>query len=209
MGDRLRNEARHASAAFIRDTVGGRYLVATWGDRLRLSYLASPRILGGNFIYQSVSGEAHKYVGTGGLSALVFRALGDVYWGERTPRHAVGGIGRVRGYRRRDDGSRLALGTAEWRVPVFSNLDYYMWYIFPDFYFKAIFLTFFTDGGYAWERESELSGLQWRDVRHGYGAGIRIHTFILQLFPLVLHFDYSRQTTAKEEIFYFYFGPLY
>lgn len=205
-------EARIGTVSFVRDTVRGRYLVANSGNRLRLSYLASPESAGANFAYQSVSAEAHHYVRTGDLSALVLRGLGVRTWGDETPQQILGGIGGVRGYGRstvHDVGSHLALATAEWRVPLWSNLDYYMWYIFPDFYFKMISLAFFTDAGLTWDSRGELTGSRWRDVRHSYGVGVRLHTFILQLFPLVLHFDYARRTTSDGGVFYVYLGPLF
>ncbi|MEE8424398.1 MAG: BamA/TamA family outer membrane protein, partial [Elusimicrobiota bacterium] len=204
-------EARQAMAAFQHSTVHGRYLVATEGRRLKTRYLISPEILGGNFLYQSVSAGGVQYVPSGGRSALVLRGVGIRSWGRDTPQFVLGGIGGVRGYARstvRDVGSRLALATAEWRIPIFSRLDYYMWYIFPDFYFKSISLAFFTDAGYTWDSRGQLRSAQWGELRNSYGVGLRLHTFILQLFPLVLHFDYAQRTTTDGGVFYIYLGPL-
>lgn len=89
-------------------------------------------------------------------------------------------------------------------------MDYYMWYIFPDFYFRAITGAIFSDAGYAWDTRGELSRAQWRDARLSYGVGLRIHTFILQLVPLVISFDYARSSTNPNDgIFYVYLGPLF
>ncbi|MBI3296658.1 MAG: PD40 domain-containing protein [Elusimicrobia bacterium] len=209
---RPRREARLFSAAFVRDTVRGRYLAATGGGRLRLGYSVAPRILGGNSVREGVFGEAHRYLPTGGLSALVLRGQAAGFWGPDPPQYVLGGIGGVRGYGRSatvDAGRAGAVTTAEWRIPVLPNLDYYMWYIFPDFYFKSLSLNLFTDAGYAWSAESELRGAGWGSLRHSYGAGLSLHTFILQLFPLVLHFDYAQRTTSDGGVFYVYLGPLF
>ncbi|MFA5139744.1 MAG: BamA/TamA family outer membrane protein, partial [Elusimicrobiota bacterium] len=123
-----------------------------------------------------------------------------------------GGVGGVRGYAwstTDDEGPIMGVGTAEWRVPLLGNLDYYMWYIFPDFYFKSVSLALFTDVGRTWDTGPEVRSTRWADLRHSYGAGLRLHTFILQLFPLVVHFDYARRTTTKDGIFYVYLGPLF
>ncbi|MFA6029243.1 MAG: BamA/TamA family outer membrane protein [Elusimicrobiota bacterium] len=211
-GERIVNDARIAAAAYVRDTVKGRYLVATGGSRLRLGYLESPRVLGGNFIYRTASVYASKYVPTGGLSAFALRGFAVQSVGPQTPQYALGGFSSVRGYGYStvtDVGSRMALGTAEWRFPLWGNLDYYMWYMFPDFYFKAVSAAVFTDAGYAWDTSSQLEGARWRDVRHSYGAGLRLHVFILQLFPLVVHFDYARRTTTPGGVFYVYLGPMF
>jgi outer membrane protein assembly factor BamA len=89
-------------------------------------------------------------------------------------------------------------------------MDYYMWYIFPDFYFKSISAALFTDAGHVWDTHGQMKASRWRDLRHSYGVGLRIHTFILQLFPLVVHFDYARRTTSSGDgVFYVYLGPLF
>lgn len=209
---RPKREARILSGVFVRDTVRGRYLVATGGGRLRLGYSVAPRILGGNSVREGVFAEAHRYLPTGGLSALVLRGQASGFWGPDPPQYVLGGVGGVRGYGRSttvDAGRAGAVGTAEWRVPIFPNLDYYMWYIFPDFYFKAISLTLFSDAGYAWSSEQALRGAGVKALRHSYGGGLSIHTFILQLFPLVVHFDYAQRTTTDGGVFYVYLGPLF
>lgn len=205
-------EARIVSAQLVRDTVRGRYLVATAGGRMRAGYSAAPRVLGGNSVREGVFGEVQRFVPTGGLSALAFRTEAAGFWGPDPPQYILGGIGGVRGFARsttRDAGRAGVTATAEWRVPVVKNLDYYMWYIFPDFYFKAVSLAFFTDAGRTWSERGTLASTRWEDVRHSYGGGLRIHTFILQLFPLVLHFDYAQRTTTDGGVFYFYLGPLF
>jgi hypothetical protein len=209
---RPHREARIVSTQFVRDTVRGRYLVATGGGRTRAGYSAAPRVLGGNSVREGVFGEVQRFLPTGGLSALALRTEAAGFWGPDPPQYVLGGLGGVRGFARsatRDAGRAGVTATAEWRVPVVKNLDYYMWYIFPDFYFKAVSLAFFTDAGRTWSDRRELGRTGWDDVRHSYGGGVRIHTFVLQLFPLVLHFDYAQRTTTDGGVFYFYLGPLF
>ncbi|MBI4386580.1 MAG: PD40 domain-containing protein [Elusimicrobia bacterium] len=208
----IRHDARIVSSAFVRDSVGGRYLVANRGSRLRLAYTGALEALGGHDRYDTVYGEGHKYFRLADTSALVVRGLSASSWGPQSQQFTLGGIGGVRGYARsvsENVGYRGALATAELRFPVVPNLDYYMWYFFPDFYFKMISLAFFTDAGYAWNTGPQLSGAHWRDIRHSYGVGLRLHTFILQLFPLVLHFDYAQRATSDGGVFYVYLGPLF
>ncbi|TBR24828.1 hypothetical protein EPO15_03330 [bacterium] len=209
---RPHRESRIASAQLVRDTVRGRYLVATAGGRMRAGYSVAPRVLGGNSVREGVFAELQRYVPTGGLSALAFRADAAGFWGPDPPQYVLGGIGGVRGYARsatEDAGRAGVTATAEWRIPVVKNLDYYMWYIFPDFYFKAVSLALFTDAGRTWSDRGELRRSDWGAVRHSYGGGLRIHTYILQLFPLVLHFDYAQRSTTDGGVFYFYLGPLF
>jgi len=208
-----RRESRLGSAALVRDTVRGRYLVETAGSRLRLGYVGAPRILGANSMHQSIAADAIRYVPAGAMSALVLRGFAVQNWGPDARQFELGGIGRVRGYGRSDVtdiGIRGALATAEWRMPIFGNLDYYMWYIFPDFYFKAVSLAVFSDAGAVADSEGQARRTGWGGIRHSAGFGLRLHTFILQLFPLVIHFDYAWPTTHRSSgIFYVYIGPLF
>jgi outer membrane protein assembly factor BamA len=125
----------------------------------------------------------------------------------------VGGLrGGVRGYKRfaaGDTGDRLAGFNAEWRFPIFPDINYDLWYLFPDFYFKALFGSIFTDAGSVWSSEGQLKDTRWRDVRHSVGVGLTLYTFILQQFPLFISMDYARRTTSKGDAIYVYLGPLF
>ncbi len=205
-------EARLASAALVHDSARGRYLVATQGSRARASYTQAAEALGGNRRFQSLALEGHQFFPTGGQSALALRVAGLQSLGRDHPELILGGLGGVRGYARsttRDSGSRLGLLNAEWRFPVAPDLDYHMWYLFPDFYFKAVFGSLFTDAGYAWESTGQASRASWRELRNSIGLGVKIYTFILQQFPLVIAMDYAHRTTQDGGIFYFYLGQLF
>lgn len=205
-------QARVVSAALVRDAVRGRYLVATSGNRARLFFDQAVGALGGSRRYETIGVEAHQFLPTGSQSALALRAVGLESAGRDHPNLLLGGLGGVRGYARsttEDNGSRLALANAEWRFPLKQDINYYMWYFFPDFYFKALYGSVFTDAGYAWNTPGQLGHTQWRQVRNSVGLGLRLYTFILQEFPLVISADYARRTTQNGGIFYVYLGTLF
>lgn len=205
-------EARAMSFDFARDTVRGRYLVATAGDRLKISYTQLGEVVGGSQQYYVAGAEANKFVPLGSQSTLALRAVGFQSLGADHPQLILGGLGGVRGYARsttEDFGNRMATVNAEWRFPVLKDLNYYMWYFFPDFYFKSIFGSIFADAGYAWNDSNEVTRAQWRSVRQSVGLGMKIYTFILQEFPLVVSMDYAHRTTQNGGIFYVYLGHLY
>jgi Tol biopolymer transport system component len=205
-------QARQAQAALVRDTVRGRYLVATQGDRFRLSYTHAGVALGGQRIYRIAAAEAHQFIQTGSQATLALRGYGGQAVGRDRSQFVLGGLGGVRGYGRsttRDAGRGVAVANAEWRFPIASDLNYYMWYFFPDFYFKALFATVFTDAGYVWDTTAQASAARPKDIRHSYGLGLRLYTFILQEFPLVIAADYARRTTSPGGIFYVYLGQLF
>lgn len=205
-------EARLGGLSLVRDTTTGRYLVATRGNRLRFSYSQAAQALGGSRRYYVAAAEGHQFVPLGGQNALAFRAVALQSLGRDHPQLILGGLGGVRGYARslsQDFGDRLGVVNAELRFPLFKDLDYHMWYLFPDFYFKAVFATLFTDVGYAWNSEGELSRARWGSLRNSVGLGLRIYTFILQEFPLVISMDYAHRTTQNGGIFYVYLGQVF
>lgn len=205
-------EARFGAVGLVRDTSRGRYLVVTQGSRLRLDAAQAARALGGNRRYTFASAEAHQFVPLGSQSTLAFKAQGVASYGPNRQEFGVGGLGGVRGYGRSSSenvGTRLGVGTAELRFPLVREINYYMWYFFPDFYFKSLFGTVFTDAGYAWNTEGQIKEAGWRSVRHSVGAGVKLYTFILQEFPLILAFDYAHRTTQNGGVFYFYLGQFF
>lgn len=212
-GSRSSNEARLASVALVRDTVTGRYLVAEKGNRLRLSWAQATEVLGGNRRFYLGGAEAQQFVRLGSQNSLALRAYGAQTLGPDHPQLIIGasciyGCNGVRGYRRsvENSGSRELVGTAEWRFPIFPDLNYYMWYFFPDFYFKAVFGSLFTDTGLAWTTQGQFQHQSWSGVRNSIGVGLHIHTFILQEFVLPLSFVWAQSTTQNDGIFYFYLG---
>ena len=89
------------------------------------------------------------------------------------------------------------------------DLNYYTWFMFPDFYFKALFGSLFADAGYAWNSEGEVSRSTVRELRQSVGLGLKLYTFVLQEFPLVISTDYARRTTSAGGVFYVYLGTLF
>jgi hypothetical protein len=205
-------EARLGTLSLVRDTVRGRYLVATQGNRLKTSYSTSVQSLGGNRIYRIGSVEGHQFLQTGSQSAFALRGFFGETEGRDKPQLVLGGLGGVRGYGRsttENAGARMGVLNAEYRFPIAPDLNYYMWYFFPDFYFKALFGSVFTDTGYVWDTAEQARTAHWRDARNSVGLGVRLYSFILQEFPFVLSMDYAHRTTSNGGIFYVYLGTLF
>ena len=101
------------------------------------------------------------------------------------------------------------MNNAELRVPLVKDMNYYMWYMFPDFYFKGIYGKLFADTAYGWDAGREFGRAGASGPETSVGAGVNVHTFVLQAFQLVLSFDYAVRTSDGGRIFYFYLGPLF
>lgn len=207
---RERERENSYAVSLIRDTSTGQYLVTTRGSRLQLTHEESLRELGGDVRFRNVLGEYHQFVPVWSSSVLAFRFLGLGSEGPDRESFRLGGVDRVRGLsqqRLNHGGSKVAVANTEYRFPIARDLNYYMWYMFPDFFFKSVYGALFTDVGYAWDRERELDRAGWGDLENSVGLGIRIHVFILQLVPLELSFDWAKRTTSTTHVFYFSLGP--
>ena len=208
--ERLRTRA--VQTAYVRDTVNGLYLTAVRGSRTELSWLAAREEAGGNLKYDVYTLQYLKYFPLSKRSAFVNRFVAGRSTGRDRQAFDFGGLGGVRGFSGSssvNEREGIFLNNAELRVPLVKDMNYYMWYMFPDFYFKAIYGKLFVDSAYGWNDGGELRSFGVSRVRGAVGAGVNVHTFVLQTFQLVLSFDYAVRTSDGGKIFYFYLGPLF
>ncbi|KAF0126286.1 MAG: surface antigen (D15) [Elusimicrobia bacterium] len=206
-----RNDVRAAQLAYFRDTANGVYLLANRGSRLQLSWIKAVEKFGGNRRYDAYVGELTKFFPLSKQATLVNRLFAAESFGRDRDAFDYGGLSGVRGYARRNganEAGRVLVNNLEWRFPLFEDLNYYMWYMFPDFYFKTIFAKVFVDSAVPLQPQGS-----WRfsadDAITSVGFGVNVHTFILQAFPLVLSLDYARRLDDGGYIVYFYLGPLF
>ncbi|MCX5784104.1 MAG: hypothetical protein NTX59_00270 [Elusimicrobia bacterium] len=208
--DRLRTRAFQVS--YVRDTVNGLYLTAVSGSLAKAGYVKAVEKFGGNLQYDAYVLEYLKYFPLSKRSTFVNRFVAAESTGRDRWTFDFGGLGGVRGYSSsasRYDTPVTFINNAEFRVPLSGDMNYYMWYMFPDFYFKAVYGKVFMDSACGWTDPSMARFPKSREIRNSVGVGIDIHTFILQTFQLVLSFDYARRTTDGGKIFYVYLGPLF
>ncbi|MDA8130698.1 MAG: hypothetical protein M0011_04240 [Elusimicrobia bacterium] len=208
--EKLRTRA--LQTGYVRDTVDGLYLTAVRGSRTEFTWLTARETAGGNLIYDVYMAQYLKYFPLSKRSAFVNRVMAGQSTGRDRRVFDFGGLGGVRGFSRSSDlyeKPGVMIDNAEFRFPLVKDMDYYMWYMFPDFYFKGIYGKIFVDSAYGWDEASQLRGLGMKDLRSAVGAGVNVHTFILQAFQMVLSFDYAVRTSDGGRIFYFYLGPLF
>jgi outer membrane protein assembly factor BamA len=207
-----RYHTRALQTSYVRDTVNGLYLTANRGSRTDLSWEKAVNTAGGNLEYDAYTLQYLKYFPLSKRSTFVNRFTAALSTGRDRRYFDFGGLGGLRGfpsYSDKYDKTGVLMDNAELRVPLFKDLNYYMWYMFPDFYFKAIYGKLFVDSAYGWNDASELRAFGRTGVDTSVGAGVDIHTFLLQDFQLVLSFDYAVRTSDGGKIFYFYLGPMF
>lgn len=203
---------RAVQTSYIRDTVDGLYLTAVRGSRSELSWLTAGERAGGNLKYDVYLAQYLKYFPLSKRAAFVNRFIAGRSTGRDRRAFDFGGLGGVRGFSSTsplNEKPGVFLNNAELRVPLVKDMNYYMWFMFPDFYFKGIYGKVFMDSAYGWDGGGELRSFGASRVKNAVGAGVNVHTFVLQAFQLVLSFDYAVRTSDGGKIFYFYLGPLF
>ena len=208
----LDSDGRLLRAAFVRDTVTGRYLVETGGSRLRLQVTRFYPVLGGNVDYVTRHAEAQKFFPLGSLTTFALRGFYDESLGPQFETFSIGGVGWVEGFQRSDIdnvGSRVAVANAELRFPLVPDLNYSMWYFSPGFFFKALMGKVFMDTGYFWNNQQEWNALTPARLKTSVGVGIQLHTFVLYRYEFVAAFDIAKQLNTSNRVAYIYFGPVF
>jgi dipeptidyl aminopeptidase/acylaminoacyl peptidase len=197
-----------AGLAFVHDAVRGPYLEITSGFRLQLASEFSGKVVGGDYLYQNLTSETQKYFPLGREQTLLWRTLLGGSFGPDAGRFRLGGETRVRGLPGDATyaGRRIFVNNLEWRFPVVYNINYHMWYIFPDFFFKTLYGTLFVDAGTTYNDDFELGHLTGDYWKGSVGGGLRCHTFILQMYPLLLNLQVARRLDRPDIVLYFSAG---
>lgn len=198
------------SLTYFKDVTQGRYLETTAGHRIIVTGEESNDQWRSQVDYRNIFVTLHQFAPLPKESALAFRAFGASSFGRDKQLFRVGGDDLLRGYGRFDldsVGNRFLISNLEWRFPLFFDLNYHIWFLFPDFLFKNVYGSFFTDNGIVWSSRDQLLGYRIGDVRNSFGVGLRFQAFVLQTFPVVLQLDWARRTSDGEQVFYFTLGP--
>jgi outer membrane protein insertion porin family len=208
----LRESGRETASvlSFKRDVSQGRYLETTSGYRVEASYEDSNRYLGSSSDYRNAFAQVTHFQPFHKESTLAARLFGGAGFGGNTQFFRAGGEDMLRGFSRYDTGSsasRFVISNLEYRFPIVFDLNYHIWFFFPDFLFKNVYGSVFTDNGILWDRRDELLSQGLGDIKNSVGVGIRFEAFVLQTFPVALRVDWARRTKDGEQVFYFGLGP--
>ena len=199
--------------SYIRDTAEGKYLESTSGSRLRLSTEKTTNIFGADRDYTNIKAELHKFYHLGREHALALRLLSRLSYGQDRRSFRIFGYDKVKmDYRERDSlqemnavGSDILISNIEWRIPISKDLNYHMWYMFPDFFFKSFYGVVFADAGNV--RDEYFTGSS--NFYYSYGIGFKFHTFILEMFHFQMNLFYSYSPINGRMGNYFSIGSVF
>jgi len=207
-GDTISTRENGVALSLIRDTTQGKILDIMSGSRANFTVYQAFKGLGGDFDYTSYFLDARKYFKLSERNILAFRFLGALSQGRDREEFSLGGDTRLRGLSKGVcKGSRLALINAEWRFMLFPEINWRLRLLWPDIYLKSLQLALFTDSGAAWNEPDEIRTIS--DMKNTIGIGLRINTFLLQMFPFPLRLDYGWRTDKFSGKFYFSLGATF
>ena len=190
---------------YVLDTTIRQYLEINSGNQLRLSSYFSLENFGGNYRYQSYSLNWQKYQPLSFQNVLILRNYFKLNCDRDAPLISLGGYEKISGIPTdKISSERIYIFGLEYRQILLANINYYMWYLFPDFFFKTLSAGIFTDIGTAPPADRLFP--QTSDWHGDWGLNLRCYTFILQTFPFVLELRYARPLEEGPEIWYFLFG---
>ena len=207
-GDTTSTRENGAILSLIRDTTEGKILDIMSGSRTNFTVYQAFKGLDGDFDYTDYILDARKYFTLSERNILAVRFLGMLSQGRDREEFHLGGQSKLRGLSGSAfSGSRLALINAEWRFMVFPEINWRFRLLWPEIYLKSLQLTLFTDSGAVWNEPEEIKTIS--DVKNTIGIGLRINTFLLQMFPFTLRLDYGWRTDKFTGKFYFSLGPTF
>jgi outer membrane translocation and assembly module TamA len=90
---------------------------------------------------------------------------------------------------------------------LFPEINWRFRLLWPEIYLKSLQLALFTDTGAAWDEPEEIRTIS--DIKNTIGIGLRINTFLIQMFPFTLRLDYGWRTDKFTGKFYFSLGPTF
>jgi len=200
--------------SFSRDTTQAKFIQITKGSRLKITEEIGTDIFGGNYVYQNTKVEINKFIPLGNEHTLANRTLGISSTGPDKYNYTLFRYDRVRTNNKYKNGEyikpfyapNILVNNLEWRFPVVNDINYYMWYLFPDFFFRSFYGIVFFDIGSAWE---ENLYPKFSEFRYCYGIGLQFDTFILQMFYLPLNFYLSYSPINERYEFFFSFGSVF
>ncbi len=184
--------------AYVRSTIIGKFLEPTSGSYSSLSLQISDKFIDGTFSYNIYNYFFVKYFNLGKEHSLFLQLKVLSSTGKDKKNFYLGGPERISGIWYDDiKSSQIYIGKIGWRFPVVYDINYYMWYMFPDLFFKGFYGETFCDFGFD-EKFSSYSSL---------GIKFKLYSFILQTYVLKFELTFAKQFDINKPI-YVYFNAV-
>ncbi len=184
--------------SYVRDTIIGKFLEPTSGSYDLFSIQISNKFLDGTYSYNIYKYFSLRYFNLGKEHSLFsqIQLLGSTGRDKRT--FYLGGPERISGIWYDDvRACQIYIARIGWRFPIVYDINYYMWYMFPDLFFKGFYGEAFCDFGFD-EKFSSYSS---------FGIKFKLYSFVLQTFVLKFELTFAKQFDINKPI-YVYFNAV-
>jgi Tol biopolymer transport system component len=197
------------SVSLVTDMSTGEMFDLMRGKRTNFTFYQARKVLGGTIEFNDYLLDTQCYATLAKNHILAWRLLGRFSEGKDADTFNLGGSDAVRGIPSDAfSNNRIMVLNTEYRFMIIPNINYHMWYILPDFYFKSLQGVLFVDTGLGYNTRDEFRNQKISSLKTGVGVGIRLDTFILEGFAFVFRLDYAKRTDAKDKgVVYFTLGP--
>lgn len=190
-------EAQENIVAFgyTRNTLTGKFLEPTKGAFTTVTTQISDRFIDGDYSYVILRLFRVDYFDLGNEFALFTRLQLLSSSGRDRVSFYLGGPDRISGLWYDEVVSAQALMlTGGLRMPLVYDINYYMWYLFPDLFFKSLFSEVFIDAGIN----------ETHNVYSSLGVRFKLYSFILQRFVLRFELIFARQFDINKPIYVYF-----
>jgi hypothetical protein len=199
----------NVSLGFSHSNTEGPYMEITSGYQAKALAQYSGGTVASDYEYQNYSAQLTGYLPLGDEKVVMANIFGGESFGRNAVTFRLGGVDRVRGLSDEVKEPGVMVANLELRLPLSYNLNYHAWYIFPDLYFKSMYGVVFADCGYGLPNNNQLADFNERSCYASYGVGLRMDTFIIETFPLLIKFDFAKRIDAEAGAIYISFGSSY
>ncbi len=208
---RRHDRANVVFASFTRDYTTGELFDLRHGHRININASLGRNLFHSDVKYDTIQFDLQNYWTAQRNLIIGTRLVGVDSSGRDYQIFTIGNRNNLRGYSHADDitGRIIALANLETRFYLFRNIDYDLWFMMPNIYFKSLQAVVFTDNGMAgstwaeFKTQSKKAG----NIHNSIGAGLRLNSFLMQSFPIILRLDYARRTDVNNKgVWYFNLG---
>lgn len=180
---------------YTRDTLIGKFLEPTKGAYTTAVAQVSDKIIDGDFSYTIWQLFHLQYFDLDKEYALFTRLRLLSSAGRDKVNFYLGGPERVSGLWYNEVLSpQVLILSGGLRIPVVYDINYYMWYLFPDFFFKSLFTELFIDTGVD----------NTAKVYSSLGIKFKLYSFILQTFVVKFELIFAKQFDINKPTYVYF-----
>lgn len=184
--------------SYVRSTIIGKFLEPTSGSYNSLSVQISDKFIDGTYSYNIYNYLFVKYFNLGREHSLFLQSKILLSTGKDKRKFYLGGPDRISGVWYDDiKSSQIYIGRIGWRFPIVYDINYYMWYMFPDLFFKGFYGETFCDFGFDEKLYSYSS----------VGVKFKLYSFVLQTYVLKFELTFAKQFDINKPV-YVYFNAV-